>query len=185
MQLTDAIVKKIEAQLVGSDWSVCRLNPSPNGVRCWIYSVSLTHGPRLMGQMSTDFYRDLRNGEGVFKQIEEAGYSGTDLLGPLLAAFDEDPDFEAKNLIDPFMIALGTYIRSTKTWQSLPPLSDVDGIHFIAVDWITIEGHNIIKPMVLTCDGVPSSAQLANGVMALLAQHLLHSPGGLPAGLEI
>ncbi|QOD01577.1 hypothetical protein IYR97_23960 (plasmid) [Pseudomonas fulva] len=183
MQLADAIAKRIEAQLLDSDWSVCRLNPAPNGVRCWMYSISLIRGPRLMGQMNTDFYRDMRNGEGVFKKIEDAGYSGTDLLGPLLASFDEGTI--QKDMIDPFMIALGAYIRSTKTWNMLPPLSGVDGIHFLAVDWTTIKGRTVIKPMVLICEAPPSTAQLANGVLELLAQHLSHSPDDLPAGLEV
>lgn len=181
MNMSDAVRKKIEAQLAGSDWSLLKSNPTSNAVRCWMYSVSMVYGPRMGGQMSTQFYRDLVNCAGVFKTIADLGHSGADLLGPLLNAYDEAHDVaQIKEFMDPFMLALATYARSTQTWQSLPQLSEVDGIHFVAVDWKTANGKHVLRPMVFFGAGIPQTDQLLAGMFAQLDMHLSRFPGELP-----
>ena len=185
MDLAEAMRKKLEASLAGSDWTLWQAAPDPSSVRFWLYSMSLVRGPRIGCQLTSEAYRDMSNGTGVFKEIDDAGIPGNQLLASVVGQFDAEHDLlKRRELGDYFATALAAYARITKTWSLIPPLSSIPGVHFIAVDWVTLAGLVIIRPMAFFDDGIPDTSVFIEGAHRQLEMHLANYPDEWPVEFD-
>lgn len=181
MELDEALRRRVEQSLSGSDWSLIEFHPDPGAIRLWLYSIHLVRGPRLGAQLNAAIYRDMNSGTGLFKQIDESGKHPNELLGSLISLYDEASDSpQRKELTQPFVIALSAFARSTRTWSVMPGLNEVEGIHFVVTDWTTAEDQIVLRPMMLFSEGVPARDEIIEGMAAQLAMHLARFPAELP-----
>jgi hypothetical protein len=184
MDLDEALRRRLEENLNGSGWGVLEFHPDPSAVRFWLYSVNLVSGPRAGSQATAEFFRDMQAGTGLFKTIDEAKHQPNELLGSVILAWNEATDAEErKGLLQPLVIALGAFARSTHTWHLMPPLNEVDGLHFAVVDWQDQNNNLIMRPILLIGEKVPPIEDFISGMAAQLALHLSHFPDGLPKEL--
>jgi|LNAP01.1.fsa_nt_gb hypothetical protein len=184
MDLDEALRRRLEENLNGSGWGVLQFHPDPSAVRFWLYSINLVSGPRAGSQASAEFFRDMQAGTGLFKTIDEAKHLPNELLGSVILAWDEATDeVERKGLLQPLVVSLGAFARSTQTWHHMPSLNDVDGLHFAVVDWKDKHNTLIMRPFLLIGKKVPPIEDFIACMAAQLALHLSHFPDGLPKEL--
>lgn len=181
MDLDEALRRRLEENLKGSGWGVLEFHPDPSAVRFWLYSVNLVSGPRAGSQATAEFFRDMQAGTGLFKTIDEAKHQPNELLGSVIFAWEEATDeVERKGLLQRLVIGLGAFARSTQTWRVMPPLAEVDGLHFVVVDWQDKNNNLIMRPILLIGEKVPPINDFIAGMAGQLALHLSHFPDGLP-----
>lgn len=181
MDMNDAIRRRLEANIKDSGWHVLEATPDPSAVRFWLYSINLVRGPRLGTQATAEFFRDLKNDSGVFKDIKNSSYKPNQLLGNTILSFDEATNAsERQAMYKPVIFSLGAFARSTQTWDHLPSLSEVPGIHFTVVDWIEPDGNLVMRPFMLISEKTPPIEAFIAGMAAQLVLHLNRFPKGVP-----
>ncbi|MGE8067067.1 hypothetical protein [Pseudomonas sp. NPDC089569] len=116
MNMSDAIRRRLEANIKDSGWHVLEGAPDPSAVRFWLYSINLVRGPRLGTQATTEYYRDLQNETGIFRDLKDSPYKPNELFGNTILGFDSAPNTAArKALYNAVCFTLGAFARSTQT----------------------------------------------------------------------
>lgn len=181
----DEIREQLEARLIKADWSIWATPYDPSAFPCWFYSASLPRGPRIGGQIGKQFYEEMERGSGAFKQIDRSGKNPGDLLYDVITGFEEESrPVHSNSLSQGLMLALAAYARSTRTWQSLPRPSVTDGVHFVALDWVTEEGKRVLRPLGLISKVTPPPAKFIEGMLAQVAMHLERFPAEWPVEIQ-
>jgi hypothetical protein len=181
MDMNDAILRRLEANVEDSGWHVIEAQPDPSAVRFWLYTINIVRGPRLGTQANAEFFRDLQQETGKFKELKNSPYKPNQLLGSTIAGYDEAAnDAERREMYKPLCFSLGAFARSTQTWEQLPPLKDVPGIHFVVTDWLEPDDNLVMRPMVFLSEKVPPIDVFIAGMATQLAMHLKRFPKGLP-----
>lgn len=179
--LKQAMRKRIEANMFKSGWQLDGDAADLNAVRVWLYSINLISGPRLVGQLSAEFYREMQNLSGPIHILRESGGHPGDLLNAALNDYDAQPLHRRNSEMRCNLLAfLGNYALSTGTWAALPPLSKVPGIHFGAIDWQTASGKTILRPFAMLKGDPMTPQEMAAGSATQLDMHLARYPSEMP-----
>lgn len=180
-ELKQAWRKKIEANMAKSGWQLDCDAGDLNPVRVWLYSINLTNGPRVVGQISTEFYRDMQSMSGPIQILRSTAEHPGDLLNEALKDYDAQPEgLRNAETRGQLLAFIANYALSTQTWASLPPLSSVPGIHFGAIDWQTAEGKTILRPIAMFGDAPMTPEEIAAGAAMQLEMHLKRFPHEMP-----
>lgn len=180
-ELKQAWRKKIESNMAKSGWKMDSDVPDMNLVRVWLYSINLTTGARVVGQVSTAFYREMQSKSGHIQILRSKAEHPGDLLNHALNDYDALPEALRNAEMRCNLIAfIGNYALSTQTWALLPPLSMVPGIHFGAIDWKTASGMNILRPFAVIKDTPLTAEEMAEFAAMQLEAHLARNPDEKP-----
>lgn len=181
MDMKEAVRRRLESNIVNSGWHVIEGSPDPSAVRFWLYSINLVRGPRLGTQATAELFRDLQRQTGVFEQIKNSPYEPDLILGSTIDGFDGASNAnERRHLYEPLCVALAAYARSTQTWQQMPSLTTVPGIHFLITDWLDPDDNRVIRPMLLLSEKIPCVEDFIAGMAAQLVMHLKRFPNEFP-----
>ena len=174
-----ARARRYATSLSDANWSV---DPSASGgqdsVGFWLHSCSMVSGPRLVGQLTLEGYREMQAGFPAYKL---GALQAFDVLGASLSEFDSI-ESDARNAHDSAMLtaALAIYARATKTWERLPQLSTTSAIHFLVFDWHTNKTNRIMKPAAIVSHEMLSPDALIQLGAQVLAAHLTKYPNEVP-----
>lgn len=149
-----------------------------DAVGFWLYSYNLVIGPRLVGQLTLEGYRELQSGDDLNDLGE---LTPANILGSSLAAYDALPKC-ARNAeqSEKVLSALSTYAKSTLTWQSFPPLTTGAMQHFMVFDWLTSTGSRVFRPAAAMNAPVLDPDTLAVISQQVLNAHLANHPHEAP-----
>ncbi|MGE8063784.1 hypothetical protein [Pseudomonas sp. NPDC089569] len=143
-------------------------------VPVWLYSVSHDSGPRLFSQLYLSAYRD---GKFPFEIPKGPGFEPWDIYAGAIAEFDAIKDPASKIDLHQHMIAAQLlYARSTRTWEALPPLNSVPGLHFVVFDWLDKKGVRHMRPAAATGVQPLSIEALCEMFFLALNLHLARNP---------
>ncbi|MGI0646817.1 hypothetical protein ACRCPS_17530 [Pseudomonas aeruginosa] len=177
-----ASIRRFERALKESNWEMALDTRPANSVPVWIYSASLNEGVRVIGQLSLDAYRESKV-PGRMPSVP--GLSAWDALIMAYREFDAlKTDEERHEKQAALSAALLSYASITKTWQLLPGLDSVRGIHFVVFDWQTSAGLRILKPGFATGHEVLSKEHIGELFSILLGMHLASYPHEAPVLCE-
>lgn len=157
---------------------ICSLESNPT--RLWIYSVSIGKAPRLVTQAGIRLYREMQQSGELLKGLAERFKSPGDALASALREYDAQaaPDAKSRQALTLF---LAFYACSTRTWQLVRPLSQVDGAHFLVLDWPAHGGATtVIRPAHHHQAGPMTAEQIRALSNHVLAAHLRLHPADKP-----
>lgn len=183
-KIREAMRKRIEAGLEKSGWQVTEDQPHIDTVRCWFYSMNLVSGVRLIGAASQELYRSALTGKGIIAEAngKHPGVHPADQYLGAVSSFDSSPDQQTLEARGNLLGYLAGYARTTKTWQIAPPLNEVPGIHFIAIEWEAKNGIRVLRPaMAIAAEPLPP-AKIVELASMQLAMHLDRCPQEAPIG---
>lgn len=182
-ELNAAWRKRIEALMDNGGWALHTPHQENRTVGCWLYSVSLDNGPRLITQIATELHRDMVSGGGVIAQIKHSSRHPADQFASALAEYDREvKKDDSEELRQSLTAYLAGYIRSTKTWSVLPPLTAVPGIHLVAVDWMAPAKTHVIRPALAFSSKPLSPEDVMELALMQLELHLARYPNEKPLG---
>lgn len=174
-----AAIRRFERALKESNWDMVLDTRPVSSVPVWIYSASLEEGVRVIGQLTLEAYRDSQDPNRMPKV---PGLAPWDALGAAYDEFDAlKTDEERHKAQSGLSAALLSYACITKTWQVMPKLNEVSGIHVVVVDWHTAAGVRIFKPGMATGNKVLSKEHIARMFAMLVEMHLANNPHEGPA----
>ncbi|HHH9443110.1 TPA: hypothetical protein ACP32N_005098 [Pseudomonas aeruginosa] len=183
-KISDAMRKRIENALGQSGWKFDEDQPHIDTVRCWFYSINLQSGIRLAGMASQDLYRSAVTGKGIIETAirKHPGVLPADQYLGAVNAFDSSADLKNSDGRGALLAYLAGYARTTKTWQMVPPLSQVPGIHFVAIDWKARDGIHVLRPALCFSDSPLTPDQIVEVASVQLGMHLDRCPREAPIG---
>lgn len=145
----------------------------------WLYSTSLSSGPRLVGQLTVEGYRAMRSGE--LARVVGKSVNPVDLLGHFLQHYDDlPPDQRNRESSEKVTMALALYATCTQTLKQLPPLQGAMGQHFMVFDWKVRGGQRILRPAAAVHPVTLTPEQLGAFSEQVLAMHLQKAPQETP-----
>lgn len=143
-------------------------------VPLWLYSISPTRGIRVITQVSIEGYRACTNPTTRPRQV---GVSPVDALTSCISSFDKlSSNEERLESIPTLNQLLLEYACHTKTWEIMPPLNQVRGLHFLICDWVAPRNTRILKPMLVGSPDVLDESDLAEQVGRLVSMHTQRYP---------
>ncbi|MGF6281900.1 hypothetical protein ABH908_000067 [Pseudomonas frederiksbergensis] len=152
-------------------------NEAETAVPVWLYSVSPNSGPRLFSQLFLSAYR----GKLPFDIPNTKGFSPCDIYGAAIAQFDAEKDPARKIGLHQMLVAAQLhYARSTRTWESLPALNLVPGLHFVVFDWLDKKGVRHYRPGAAIGAEPLSIEILSDMFVTVLGMHLAKNPNEGP-----
>lgn len=183
MKIDEARNNKLIEKMKMSGWSPRSEGLVSNPVRFWLYSVSLETGERLIAQAGSQLHREMFSKEGMVGQIIRSGEHPGDLLSGYLKDFDKQPgsaqDIEAHGLLT---VLMAGYAASTKTFESMKPISQVPGCHFFVFDWKIDSGRTtVLKPAGCYADAPLGAKEIAGIMEQAISTHVKNNPGDRPS----
>lgn len=126
-------------------WNPDSLDIAINPIKLWLYSVNLEAGPRLVTQVGVRLYRSMMSRRDLMEDLVRRFPQPGDILADTLCEYDAlpAPDERSRQALSLF---LAFYAISTRTWQLVKPLSEVEGAHFFVFDWKTRGGTTVLRP---------------------------------------
>lgn len=184
-KVREAMRKRIEAGLDKSGWKVTEDQPHIDRVRCWFYSMNLVSGVRLIGAASQELYRSAQTGKGIIAEAngKHPGVHPADQYLAAVSSFDSSLDQQTLEARGNLLGYLAGYARTTKTWQIAPPLNQVPGVHFIAIEWEAKTGIRVLRPAMAIAAQPLSPVEIVELASMQLAMHLDRSPHEAPSGM--
>lgn len=153
-----------------------------NPTRFWIYSMSLEHGPRMTCAIGAEFLRDMVSKTGQVATLQKEFPEYWMALAEAIKMFDlaTQEGQQTEELRQALALYAGFYACSTQTWCILRPLNEVDGTHFMVLDWIGQDGGRIIRPAHIHRADPLSGEELRNFANVVIDAHLAKRPGDKP-----
>ena len=143
-------------------------------VPLWIYSVSPVEGIRAITQVSLEGYRACKD---PINRPSQAGITPWNALTSCISGFDKLTSNEERlGAIPLLQQCMLEYACHTKTWEVMPPLNQVSGLHFLICDWVAPGGTHILKPMLVGSPHILDANDLAEQVGRLVSMHTERFP---------
>lgn len=153
-----------------------------NPTRFWIYSMSLENGPRMTCAIGAEYLRDMVAQTGQVSTLQKEFPQYWMAMAEAIKLFDTatQEGQQTEELRQVLALYAGFYACNTKTWNIVKPLSEVDGTHFLVLDWIGQDGGRIMRPAHIHRADPLSGEELRNFANVLIDMHLAKRPGDKP-----
>lgn len=172
---------RLQRQMAVAGWKPDAETLACNPVKLWLYSVSLHGGPRMVTQAGAQLYREMLCGGGVMGDLAAQVPVPGDALSDALHFYDalKEPDADARQILTMY---LAIYACSTRTWDMVKPLNQVEGAHFFVFDWMARDRKTrVLRPAHHHQPGPMSDEKVADLFRFVLDSHLRNHPGDMPA----
>lgn len=169
-------MKRFEQMANAAGWQAHLPPPdaAETAVPMWLYSINANSGPRLFSQLFLSAYRD---GKLPFEIPKGKGLQPFDIYGAAIAEFDGENDPTRQCDLHQMLVATQLhYARSTRTWEALPPLNQVPGLHFVVFDWLDKKGVRHMRPGAAVGAQPLSIEALSDMFVVALDMHLARYP---------
>lgn len=175
--------KKLSKALQLAGWKPNVEGIATNPTRFWIYSVSLECGPRMTCAIGAEYLRDMIGKTGQVATLKQEFPDYWLALAEAIKMFDvaTEEGKQTEELRQVLALYAGFYACHTKTWDIVKPLHQVDGTHFVILDWIGQEGGRIMRPAHIHRADPLSGEELGNFASVLIKMHLEKRPDDIPA----
>ncbi len=183
-QLNEAMRKRVAAAMEKSGWEMDPETPAISAVRCWFYSVNIHRGPRVAAMVSQDLYRSVVSGDGIIAELlrQDPNHKPFEQYLGTVAEFDSLPEASQRDLgkRNTVIACLASFARTTQTWGLAPPLNEVPGLHFVAIDWQAKNGAHVLRSGLAIGDAPLTKEDLAEIASIQLGLHLARCPQESP-----
>lgn len=179
--LKKARMARLQQQMENAGWNPDAESLASNPVKLWLYSVSLHSGTRMVTQVGAQLYRDMLSGDGLMKNLIADTPSPVDALSSVLHLYDGSgsPTLRDRQMLT---ACLALYARSTRTWEMVKPLNEVEGAHFFVFDWMAKGGKTrVLRPAHHHQAGPMNEADITAFFSYVMDAHLQRHPGDAPS----
>lgn len=169
-------LKRFEQVANAAGWQAHLPPPdaSETAVPVWLYSVNPNSGPRLFSQLFLSAYR---NGAFPGEIPKGPGFKPHDVYDAAIVEFDAVKDPVRRIELHQQLVAAQLhYARSTRTWELLPPINTVPGLHFVVFDWLDKNGVRVFRPAAALGAKPLSTEELSGLFVTVLSMHLAKHP---------
>ena len=155
-----------------------------------------THAWVFPKQQAMVFYFTQSRGNSTGIQVEEVlgelllgvPYDANEAAPPFeqylgtVAEFDSLPEASQRDLgkRNTVIACLASFARTTQTWGLAPPLNEVPGLHFVAIDWQAKNGAHVLRSGLAIGDAPLTKEDLAEIASIQLGLHLARCPQESP-----
>ncbi|QJD59969.1 hypothetical protein HG264_14215 [Pseudomonas sp. gcc21] len=178
--LDKARMARLQQQMQAAGWNPDAGSLASNPVKIWLYSVSFHSGTRMVAQVGAQLYRDMLSGDGLIKSLIADVPNPVDALSSALHVYDGlgSPGSCERQMLT---ACLALYAQSTRTWEMIKPLNEVEGAHFFVFDWIARDGKTrVLRPAHHHQKGPMNETDIVGFFSYVMDAHLQRHPNDAP-----